>query len=108
MLMQAYSVYDRKALQYFAPFFTSTDGAAIRMLSDLANDLNTNVGRHPSDYVLYNFGNYSDQNGSLEPYSPLRHVIDASALLTTEMRNVGSPASPGVPSTNDNGKNLKG
>lgn len=82
MLLQAYSVYDRKALQYHAPFFTHTDGAAIRSFADLANDMNTTVGRHPADYVLFNVGTYSDDNGSLEPAMPLRHVIDATALLT--------------------------
>ncbi|WNK14685.1 MAG: nonstructural protein [Microvirus sp.] len=82
MILNAYSVYDNKALQYHAPFFTSTDGAAVRMLSDLANDTNTNVGRHPSDYVLYCVGTYSDANGSLEPTIPLRHIMDAVALIT--------------------------
>jgi len=82
MLLQAYSIYDLKSLQYHAPFFTHTDGAAIRMVADLANDLNTTVGRHPQDYVLYNVGTYSDENGTLEPTRPLRHVIDCNALLT--------------------------
>lgn len=84
MLLQAYSVYDRKALQYHAPFFTHTDGSAVRSFADLANDMNTTVGRHPADYVLYNVGTYSDDNGSLEPCMPLRHIIDATALVRVD------------------------
>lgn len=81
MLLKAYSIYDRKALQYHPPFFASTDGAAMRSFSDLANDTNTSVGSHPGDYVLYFVGTYSDIDGSLQPNSPLLHVVDAQALL---------------------------
>lgn len=81
MLLNAYSIYDRKGLNYHAPFFAATDGLAVRSFSDLANDANTTVGRHPADYVLFCVGTFSDTNGSLEPTSPLRHVMDANALL---------------------------
>lgn len=81
MLLNAYSIYDRKGLNYHAPFFAATDGLAVRSLADLANDPNTTIGRHPADYVLYCVGTFSDANGSIEPTSPLRHVMDASSLV---------------------------
>lgn len=81
MMLNAYTVYDNKALTYNVPFFTSTDGAAVRMFADLANDSNTAVGRHPSDYSLFAIGSYDDNKGMLLPESPLRHVADATSLL---------------------------
>lgn len=81
MVLNAYSIYDRKALQYHPPFFASTDGAAVRSFSDLANDGNTTIGRHPADYVLFFVGTYNDGNAELVAESPLRHVMDATALL---------------------------
>lgn len=81
MMLNAYSVYDNKALQYYPPFFASTDGAAVRSLSDMANDSSTNIGKHPGDYVLYCVGTYNDQNGELVAERPLRHVADATSLL---------------------------
>jgi len=81
MMLKAYSIFDNKALVYHPPFFASTHGAAIRSVTDLCNDLNTSVGRHPGDYVLYCVGHYDDSNGSLHPYSPLEHVVDAIALV---------------------------
>lgn len=81
MLLRAYSVYDRKALQYHPPFFASTDGQAVRSFGDLANDLNTNIGRHPADFVLFLIGFYDDSNGSLESTNPVQHVADAQALV---------------------------
>lgn len=81
MLLQAFSIYDRKGLLYHTPFFAVNDATAIRMVTDLVADANTSVGRHPSDYVLFAVGTYSDQNGSLEPSLPLRHVVDVQALV---------------------------
>lgn len=81
MILRCYSIYDRKAVQYHPPFFASTDGAAVRSLSDLVNDTNTQVGRHPNDYVLFFIGDYDDQKGAMRPVSPLVHVMDAQALV---------------------------
>lgn len=81
MQLNAYSVYDNKALVYGVPFFAPTDGSAVRSFSDLANDLQTTVGSHPGDFSLYCVGSYDDQDASFLPLSPLRHVIDATALL---------------------------
>lgn len=86
MLLQAYSIFDRKALQYHPPFFASTDAAAVRSLSDLVQDPNTTVGRHPNDYVLYGVGTYSDADGSLQPITPLRHIMDAVALVPLQQQ----------------------
>lgn len=80
MLLNCYSIYDRKALVYHPPFFQHADGAAVRMLADLVSDVQTSVGRHPGDYVLYKIGAYDDQKGSMIPLTPLLHIIDAQAL----------------------------
>lgn len=81
MLLHAYSLYDRKALQYHVPFFAVADGSAVRSLEDLANDLNTTVGRHPGDYVLFRVGSFDDGAGVLQPLVPAQHVTDALALV---------------------------
>jgi len=86
MILNAYTVYDNKALNYSPPFFVNTDGAAIRMFSEIANDTGTNVGRHPADFSLFCVGTFSDANASMEPSLPLRHIIDAAALLTIKPR----------------------
>lgn len=81
MITHAYSVFDRKALIYHKPFFEITDGTAMRAFADLANDTNSSVGVHPTDYVLFRIGSYDDQLGKLLPVSPLVHVADAIALV---------------------------
>lgn len=86
MIMRVYTVFDSKSLIYNMPFYAATNGAAVRMLADLANDLSTSIGRHPSDYVLYCCGHYDDQTAAVTPYSPLEHVVDAVALLRIQSK----------------------
>lgn len=81
MKLIAYTIYDRKALTYSPPFYMQTDGLACRALQDLVNDHNTSVGRYPSDFVLYAAGNWDDLTATWSSITPLRHVMDASALV---------------------------
>ena len=48
MIHNAYTLYDRKALVYSPPFFAVADGAAVRMVQDLASTTDNQVGR---DYI---------------------------------------------------------
>lgn len=84
MILRAYSIYDRKALQYHPPFYVSADGAAVRHMADAANDMQNMIGRHPNDFVLYYVGDYDDQKGAMLPVSPLVHIIDAMALVQVQ------------------------
>lgn len=81
MILNAYSLFDRKALTYSPPFFQATHGLATRLVSDLALDPNTTVGRHPADFVLYHVGRWDDSGVGLSPISPLVHVVDVLSLL---------------------------
>lgn len=81
MILNAYSIYDRKALQYHPPFFASADGAAVRSLLDLANDSSTTIGRHPGDYVLFKVGDWDDETGKFHPFTAVVHVCDALSLV---------------------------
>lgn len=81
MTLHAFCIYDRKGTLFHAPFFAVSAGAAVRSFSDLVNDPNTTVGRHPSDYVLYRVGSFDDQSGSLSRTDLPEHVSDASSLI---------------------------
>lgn len=90
MIINAYSVFDRKSLVYSPPFYSPTDGSATRAFSDAANDPQAPIGAHPVDYVLFQVGTYDDQKGLLAPISPLVHIVDAIALVKHQ------PSFPGV------------
>lgn len=79
-LLIAYTLHDVKALTYSPPFFTTNDMVAKRMVSDLVQDNNTLVGRHPADYKLYKVGTFDEGNAVMQPLSIPEHVIDCVAL----------------------------
>lgn len=92
MLLRAYSVYDRKGLIYHPPFFCVADGVASRMFHDLVNDQQTQIAKHPADYVLFFIGEYDDQKGELRAMVPLAHIIDGSACVVHVAPLFGSEA----------------
>lgn len=81
MIQNAYTLFDRKSLLYSPPFYTLNHEIAKRMVCDVARDLNTSVGRHPTDFVLLCVGHYDDAKGALVPLHPIEHVADVVSLL---------------------------
>jgi len=81
MLLNAYTLYDQKALTYSPPFYCSAHGQAVRMVMDLAGDTNTMVGRHPADFSLHCVGQWNDATGDLLPASNREFIADAISLL---------------------------
>lgn len=65
MLRKVYAVYDLKALVYGPPMCFETNPAAVRFFTDLANDKSGNIGKHPTDFVLFEIGQYDDTNAEL-------------------------------------------
>ncbi|QXP08637.1 MAG: nonstructural protein [Arizlama microvirus] len=67
MNLRMFSIYDIKAESFMTPFFFPANGQAVRAFSDLANDKNTLVGRHPSDYKLCYIGDFDDDSAEFLP-----------------------------------------
>lgn len=81
MLLNAYTLYDQKALTYSPPFYCTAHGQAVRMVMDLAGDTNTMVGRHPADFSLYCVGQWNDAVGVMLPTEHREHIADCLSLL---------------------------
>lgn len=103
MTLNGYCIYDRKAGIYHAPWFAVSDGAAVRSFADLANDPNTTVGRHPTDYVLFRCSTFDDANGSVLSISPIHHVSDANTLVRHNKSFAFTPNDDQERSVNSNG-----
>lgn len=99
MITNAYTIYDRKALVYGVPFFAATDGLALRMLADAANDPSTQLFKHPSDFVLYRCGAYDDNSGQLLPVTVLEHIADVQALIRISTSGPYANGSDSLPPT---------
>ena len=52
MKQNVYSVYDAKSQVYNNPFYSPTNGSAIRSFIELANSKDTLIGKFPDDFSL--------------------------------------------------------
>ena len=82
--MKLFTVYDLKSQAYMPPFCVRAKDEAIRSFADQANNKDTGIGAHPSDYVLYELGDYDDQSAVITPYSEKVQVAIASDLVVTQ------------------------
>lgn len=63
MKLEIYTIYDAAIDAYGRPTFMRSRGEAMRMFTDVANDKQTNIGQHPSDFGLFYLGDFDDVNG---------------------------------------------
>ena len=66
MIMKVFSVYDSAVGAYMTPFFMQSSGAAIRAFTDIANDLQSAICKHPTDYSLFELGSWDDATHQLD------------------------------------------
>lgn len=68
MISQAFTIYDSKAEAYLSPFFMQSKGQALRAFQDAAQDKETQFAKHPSDFTLFEIGEYDDSTGIFTQY----------------------------------------
>ncbi|WNK12725.1 MAG: nonstructural protein [Microvirus sp.] len=72
MKLKIYSIYDAKVDAYSQPFYSPTNGSALRAFSDHVNEAGSNPNKHPEDYYLYELGEFNDQDGTITGNKPTR------------------------------------
>jgi hypothetical protein len=91
MQLKAFALLDSKTGMFNVPFFMAHTGQALRAVMELGQDLTTIVGRHPTDFVLYEIGTYDDQTGTLTS-TPINSLGVVASLLPTVQGNLFRPA----------------
>ena len=61
-----YVVFDSKAEAYNTPFFMGAKGEAIRGFETEANNLQSMIGQHPSDFTLFELGTYDEKTAKFQ------------------------------------------
>ncbi len=73
MIKSICSIHDSKAAAWLSPMFFQSNGQAIRSFADAINDKNTEFGKHPEDYTVFQLGHWDERTGSIdlleEPFS---------------------------------------
>ena len=79
-----YSIYDSASGIYMRPFVAATDQMASRSFTDIANDANHEIGRHPEDYTLFRLGLFDDNTGTIEPEAPTKVINALEAIAASQ------------------------
>jgi len=64
-MQKIYSVYDSKTEAFMQPFFSLTRGQAIRSFTDAVTDSNSILSLHPSDFTLFELGEWHEVSGKI-------------------------------------------
>jgi len=80
MKLNAYSIRDLAADSYSAPFFTSKDAIAVRLLTDLVNDVRHEYSKYHKDYVLFCVGAWDSEKAVLSS-AEARMICSATSLV---------------------------
>ncbi len=83
MKMKVYSVFDNKGGNYGTPFFALEDGIAARLFTDLVQDNQSTVNRHPEDFSLFKVGEFDDREGKIKSQLPI-HLTSAVSVKRIE------------------------
>ncbi|WNK13591.1 MAG: nonstructural protein [Microvirus sp.] len=79
--MKIFSVYDSKAETFLQPFFAQRTEVAIRNFAYAASNTETDIGRFPTDYTLFEIASWNPDNGTIESLpTAVNHGIAASYI----------------------------
>lgn len=69
--LKLFAVHDVAAEAFMAPHSFPTTAMAIRAFSQACEDSSTQFHQTPSDYTLFQIGEFSDETGEVTPCTPL-------------------------------------
>ena len=81
MIKQVYAFQDVKVSVFLPPMVLLNDNEARRLLSEVVNDKQTPMGRHPEDFRLVRIGEYDDNSGRRPPLASPEFVSDAVSCI---------------------------
>lgn len=80
MIINIYSIYDKKAEAFGQPFYQHNHELARRSVIGAAKHPESLLGVHPLDFDVYYLGAFNDENGVITQVSP-QHLFNVVDLL---------------------------
>jgi len=84
MKKKMYTTRDTKAEVYGNPFYMLTHGEAERTFKRMANDKDSMIGQHPTDYDLYYLGDFDPETGNIKLADSPQHITKAIHLVDAQ------------------------
>lgn len=86
MRLNVYAIFDSASGIYDRPWCAHSDQAAIRSFTDVAQDAEHPIGKHPEDFTLFRIGTWEDDAGAIVGEAPTKVINGAEAYAA--VRNV--------------------
>lgn len=81
MKLLVFSIFDEKGGIFSNPFYMAHKGQAARAFSDVIQDKNTTISKHPEDYKLYTLGDWDDVSGQFTSLPQPEFMYHATDFL---------------------------
>lgn len=78
MIKKVFSVRDKKAAIYHAPFFANSEIEATRGFYTASQDKQLQLGMFPDEFDLMQLGEWNDETGLFLNFQDAKYVISAS------------------------------
>lgn len=76
-----FTLRDKKAAAFSPIFVHPTIGLAEREITDLANNPDSTLHKHPDDYTLFAIGQYDDALAQLKSYDQPQFIAEVADLI---------------------------
>ena len=80
--MKVYGVYDSKAGAFNMPFYMQNAGMALRVFVQTAKDPNTSLNKFPSDFILFELGEFEERTGEFKNHDKQVNLGSAASHLS--------------------------
>jgi len=81
MLKLVFTIYDVKAHTYRNPMIADTRGDFMRSLTDVVNEPDTLFYKHPTDFSLFELGQYDTETGTFVLSKAPEYICQLQELL---------------------------
>lgn len=88
MKMRMFTIYDKATQAFHLPFFMLTVSEAKRTFADMANDENSKIHHHHTDFTLFHIGDYDDATGYITTDQGHVSLGMATEYLHTEAKSM--------------------
>jgi len=88
MILKIFTVHDSKAEAYLPPFHMPSRGLVIRAFTESVNDPKTSFYKYPSDFTLFEIGEYDDQKGTITSYTTKQAIGLALDYVTRTAQTI--------------------
>jgi len=82
-IKKIYTILDTKAGAYLPPFYLRSNGEALRAFIDEVLNRDSQLGKHPEDYVLFEVGTFDEVRGTIDLLEPYNALARGTDFLTT-------------------------